>query len=68
MLSNSWVVHGDHTASGQAHLAFEILAGIEEIPKMHLSEISYADSSEAGATYLGVPGFVSGRSNTSAWS
>ena len=62
------MVHGDHTASGQAHLAFEILGGIDESPKLHLAEMSYGGRSVAGATYLGVPGVVSGRSESSVWS
>ena len=68
MISNSWVVHGSRTDSGSVSLTLETLANIGEESIFQMTNLQFGGQELTGSTFLGVPGILSGRSKTAAWS
>jgi penicillin amidase len=65
--SNSWVVDGEHSASGKPLLANDPHLGLQMPIQWYLARLDIADRSIAGATAPGVPMVVIGHNQLVAW-
>jgi penicillin G amidase len=65
--SNSWVVSGDRTTTGEPFLANDPHLGLENPSAWYQSEISTPELQVIGASLPGIPGIQVGRNNDIAW-
>ena len=65
--SNSWVVSGEHTASGDALLANDPHLALQAPPLWYEQHVDAAGMSTRGVTFPGVPFVVIGASDTCSW-
>ena len=66
--SNSWVVSGEHTASGSPILAYDPHLSLMAPPLWYEQHVETPDRSVRGATFPGVPFVIAGANDRGAWS
>ncbi|WP_149798135.1 penicillin acylase family protein [Halorubrum xinjiangense] len=66
--SNSWVVSGDHTASGTPILAYDPHLSLQAPPLWYEQSVETPERSVRGATFSGVPFVIAGANDRGAWS
>ncbi|QWC18167.1 penicillin acylase family protein [Halorubrum sp. 2020YC2] len=66
--SNSWVVSGDHTASGTPILAYDPHLSLQAPPLWYEQSVDTPERSVRGATFSGVPFVIAGANGRGAWS
>ena len=65
--SNSWVVSGEHTASGKPIVANDPHLTLMAPPVWYEMNLQYRDASVRGVTFPGVPFVVIGENDAGAW-
>ena len=65
--SNSWIVSGEHTASGDALLANDPHLALQAPPLWYEQHVDAAGTSTRGVTFPGVPFVVIGASDACSW-
>src|SRR6056297_605619 len=66
--SNSWVVSGDHTASGTPTVAYDPHLSLQAPPLWYEQSVDTPERSVRGATFSGVPFVIAGANDRGAWS
>ncbi len=66
--SNSWVVSGEHTASGTPILAYDPHLSLQAPPLWYEQSVDTPERSVRGATFSGVPFVIAGANDRGAWS
>ena len=66
--SNSWVVSGDHTASGVPILAYDPHLSLMVPPLWYEQHVETPERSVRGATFPGVPFVIAGANDRGTWS
>ncbi|WP_200532010.1 penicillin acylase family protein [Halorubrum sp. LN27] len=66
--SNSWVVSGDHTASGTPILAYDPHLSLSAPPLWYEQHVETPERSVRGATFPGVPFVIAGANDRGTWS
>ncbi|WP_283402018.1 penicillin acylase family protein [Halorubrum sp. DM2] len=66
--SNSWVVSGDHTASGTPIVAYDPHLSLQAPPLWYEQSVETPERSVRGATFSGVPFVIAGANDRGAWS
>jgi len=66
--SNSWVVSGDHTASGTPIVAYDPHLSLQAPPLWYEQSVDTPERSVRGATFSGVPFVIAGANDRGAWS
>jgi len=65
--SNNWAISGRHTASGVPLLASDPHVVYSAPSMWYEVQIDCPEEQSAGASYVGVPGFLIGRNRSTAW-
>mmetsp|Transcript_35768 Transcript_35768/g.47064 ORF Transcript_35768/g.47064 Transcript_35768/m.47064 type:complete len:93 (+) Transcript_35768:999-1277(+) len=65
--STSWVVSGEHSASGLPLLVVEPHTSPNDLLRYSVSQFEIMGENLTGSTFLGVPGLFNGRTTRSAW-
>ena len=66
--SNSWVVSGEHTASGSPILAYDPHLSLMAPPLWYEQHVETPERSVRGATFPGVPFVIAGANDRATWS
>ncbi|TYL40653.1 peptidase S45 [Natronococcus pandeyae] len=66
--SNSWVVSGDHTTSGQPIVAYDPHLSLMTPPLWYEQHVETPETSVRGATFPGVPFVITGANEHGTWS
>jgi penicillin amidase len=66
--SNSWVVAGEHTASGTPTVAYDPHLSLSVPPLWYEQHVETPERSVRGATFPGVPFVIAGASDRATWS
>lgn len=66
--SNSWVVAGEHTASGTPTVAYDPHLSLSAPPLWYEQRVETPERSVRGATFPGVPFVIAGASDRATWS
>ena len=66
--SNSWVVSGEHTASGTPTVAYDPHLSLSAPPLWYEQRVETPERSVRGATFPGVPFVIAGASDRATWS
>jgi len=66
--SNSWVVAGEHTASGTPTVAYDPHLSLMAPPLWYEQRVETPERSVRGATFPGVPFVIAGASDRATWS
>lgn len=66
--SNSWVVSGDHTASGDPLLAYDPHLDLMAPPVWYEQHVETPETSVRGVTFPGVPFIIAGTNGYGVWS
>ena len=66
--SNSWVVSGEHTASGTPIVAYDPHLSLQAPPLWYEQSVDTPERSVRGATFSGVPFVIAGANDRGAWS
>jgi len=66
--SNSWVVSGDHTASGTPIVAYDPHLSLSVPPLWYEQHVETPERSVRGATFSGVPFVIAGANDRGTWS
>ncbi len=66
--SNSWVVSGEHTESGDPILAYDPHLSLMTPPLWYEQHVETPERSVRGATFPGVPFVIAGANDRGAWS
>jgi len=66
--SNSWVVSGDHTASGTPIVAYDPHLSLMVPPLWYEQHVETPERSVRGATFPGVPFVIAGANDRGTWS
>ncbi|WP_144796656.1 penicillin acylase family protein [Halorubrum depositum] len=66
--SNSWVVAGEHTASGTPTVAYDPHLSLTVPPLWYEQRVETPERSVRGATFPGVPFVIAGASDRATWS
>jgi len=66
--SNSWVVSGEHTASGAPLLAYDPHLSLMAPPVWYEQHVETPERSVRGATFPGVPFVIAGANDSGVWS
>ncbi|WP_121742728.1 penicillin acylase family protein [Natronorubrum halophilum] len=66
--SNSWVVSGEHTASGAPIVAYDPHLTLMTPPLWYEQHVETLETSVRGATFPGVPFVISGANESGTWS
>jgi penicillin amidase len=66
--SNSWVVSGEHTASGTPTVAYDPHLSLMAPPLWYEQRVETPERSVRGATFPGVPFVIAGASDRATWS
>jgi penicillin amidase len=66
--SNSWVVAGEHTASGTPTVAYDPHLSLTAPPLWYEQRVETPERSVRGATFPGVPFVIAGASDRATWS
>ncbi|UWG47533.1 Acyl-homoserine lactone (AHL) acylase PvdQ [Halanaeroarchaeum sp. HSR-CO] len=66
--SNSWVVSGDHTATGSPLLAYDPHLELMVPPVWYEQHVETPENSVRGVTFPGVPFVIAGRNGYGVWS
>ncbi|TKX85181.1 penicillin acylase family protein [Halorubrum sp. SS5] len=66
--SNSWVVSGEHTASGTPTVAYDPHLSLQAPPLWYEQSVDTPERSVRGATFSGVPFVIAGANDRGAWS
>ena len=66
--SNSWVVSGEHTASGVPIVAYDPHLSLQAPPLWYEQSVDTPERSVRGATFSGVPFVIAGANDRGAWS
>jgi penicillin amidase len=66
--SNSWVVSGEHTASGTPTVAYDPHLSLQAPPLWYEQSVDTPERSVRGATFSGVPFVIAGVNDRGTWS
>ncbi len=66
--SNSWVISGEHTASGQPTVAYDPHLSLMTPPLWYEQAVETPETAVRGATFPGVPFVITGANGTGVWS
>jgi penicillin amidase len=66
--SNSWVVSGEHTASGTPTVAYDPHLSLQAPPLWYEQSVDTPERSVRGATFSGVPFVIAGANDRGTWS
>ena len=66
--SNSWVVSGEHAASGSPIVAYDPHLSLQAPPLWYEQSVDTPERSVRGATFSGVPFVIAGANDRGAWS
>ncbi|MFO8114367.1 MAG: penicillin acylase family protein [Halorubrum sp.] len=66
--SNSWVVAGEHTASGTPTVTYDPHLSLTAPPLWYEQRVETSERSVRGATFPGVPFVIAGASDRATWS